>query len=98
MRSLRQDSTKRICDEASTPEFDPVCGGMVTRSAHHFAVVFHISIFVPHAVHCADEDSIGDGVGALDGLPGVILPLTELGLLAWKPANRRREEEGFGAL
>jgi hypothetical protein len=57
-----------------------------------------IAVFVADAVHRADEDAVGDGVGALDGLPGVVLAFAELFLFAGMPADRGGEEEGFGAL
>ena len=98
MRCLRQDSAKRIRDEAATPKFDPVRGGVIAWPTHRFAVVFHISMLVADPIDRADEDPIGDGVCALDGLPGVILPLPELDLLARVPADGGREEESFSAL
>jgi len=48
----------------------------------------HVAVLVAHAVDRADEDSIGDGVGALDGLPRGVLRRAELGLLAGVPADR----------
>ena len=54
-------------------------------------------MLVAYAVDGADEDSVGDGVGALGGLPGFVLGGAELVLLGGVPADGGGEEKGFGA-
>ena len=50
-------------------------------------------MLVADAVDRADEDSVGDGMCPLNGLPGVVLGCAELGLLAGVPADGRGVEE-----
>src|SRR6202041_104535 len=54
-------------------------------------------VFVAYSVDGADEDSVGDGVGALGGLPGFVLGGAELFLFGGVPADGGGEEEDFGA-
>ena len=53
---------------------------------------------VADPVHGADVHPVGDGVGALDGLPRARLGRAELGLLGRMPADRRGIEEDLRAL
>ncbi len=53
-----------------------------------------VAELVADAVDGADEDAVGDGVGALDGLPGVVLALAELGFFGGVPADGGGVEEG----
>jgi len=55
----------------------------------------YVAVFVAGAVDSADEDSVGDGVGALGGLPGVVLGGAEL-FLSRVPADGGGEEEDLG--
>ena len=50
------------------------------------------------AVDTRDIDAVGDGMRTLDGLPGVVLGLAELGLLCGMPADSGGIEEHLGAL
>ena len=58
---------------------------------------FYVAVLVAYAVDGADEDSVGDGVGALGGLPGFVLGGAELFLFGGVPADSGGEEEGFCA-
>ena len=55
-------------------------------------------MLVADAVDGGDEDAVGDGVGALDGLPGVVLRRAEFVLLGRMPADGGGIEEDVGAL
>ena len=57
-----------------------------------------IAGFEADAVHHADVDAVGDGVGALDGAPGVVLRRAELGLLGGMPADGGGIEQNARAL
>ena len=56
-----------------------------------------VAVLVADAVDGSDEDSVGDGVGALHGLPGGVLGFAELGFFGGVPADGGGVEEGFGA-
>ncbi len=58
---------------------------------------FDVAVLVAYAVDGADEDSVGDGVGALGGLPGGVLGFAELFLFGGVPADGGGEEEDFGS-
>ena len=98
MRGLGKDAAEGVGDEAAAPELETAGGGVVAGAGECDAVVNDIAVFVPDAVDRADKDAVGDGVGTLDGLPGVVLALAELRLLAggasrWRwgrRASRRR--------
>ncbi len=64
MRSLGQDAAKRIRDERPAPELKSNAGGAVTAD---------VSMLVAHAVDRRDVHAVGDRVGALDGLPRIVL-------------------------
>ena len=59
----------------------PDAGGVGAGAGHEDAVVLYVAVLVADAVDGSDEDAVGDGVGALDGLPGGILGFAELGFL-----------------
>ena len=99
MRCLGQYSPEWVCDEASTPEFESRSPAVWSPGPRIFLPLCSTSPhLVSHAIHGADEYSVGDGVGALNGLPGVILTLAKLLLLAGMPADRGREEKGLRTL
>ena len=77
---------------AGAAEFD---GGRVTVGCSDFE--FDVAVFVAYAIDRADEDSVGDGVGALGGLPGFVLGGAELVLLGGVPADGGGEKKGFGS-
>ena len=60
-----------------------------------YGLEFHVAVLVAYAVDGADEDSVGDGVGALGGLPGVVLGYAELLFFGGVPADGGGEEEDF---
>ena len=51
----------------------------------------------PTRLTAADEDSVGDGVGALGGLPGFVLGGAELLFFGGVPADGGGEEEDLGS-
>src|SRR6202035_2785950 len=58
---------------------------------------FDVAVLVAYTVDGADEDSVGDGVGALGSLPGVVLGGAELLLFGGVPADGGGEEEDLGS-
>ena len=58
---------------------------------------FDVAVLVADAVDGADEDSVGDGVGALGGLPGFVLGGAELLFFGGVPADGGGEEEDLGS-
>ena len=60
MAGLGDDASEGIGDEAASPELEARAFGAL----HGDAVVDDVAVFEAYAVDCADEDSIGDGVGA----------------------------------
>ena len=62
---------ERIGDERSAPEFQAVLGRP----------------FEAHAIHRRHVDAVGDGVGALDGAPGIVLRRAVFRLLRRMPAD-----------
>ncbi len=71
MRRLGQDAAERVSDKRTAPELEPDAGN---------AVAAHISIFMADAVDRGNIDAVGNRVGALNGLPRVILRLSESSL------------------
>src|SRR6202042_3356661 len=68
MRRLGQNAAKGVSDKRAAPELEPDAGD---------AVAAYVSIFVADAVDGSDIDTVGDRMGALNGLPRVILRRTE---------------------
>ncbi len=104
-----EDAAEGIGYEAASPELDAGCGCVVARAVEFdrggVAVggggfKFDVAMFVAYAVDGADEDSVGDGVGALGDLPGVVLgrcrtPLFRRGASRWRWGRREfRRREG----
>ena len=78
MGSLGQDAAKGIRDKRSAPELESNAGS---------AVAADVSMFVAHAVDGGDVHAVGDGVGALDGLPRLILGRAEALFFRRMPAD-----------
>ena len=57
----------------------------------------YVAVLVAYAVDSADEDAVGDGVGALRGLPGGVLGFAVLGFFGGVPADGGGIEEGLGS-
>ena len=51
-----------------------------------------------HAIHHRHVHAVGDGVGALNGAPGIVLRLAELRFLRGMPADRGGIEQNLRAL
>lgn len=73
---LGEDAAEGIGDEAAAPEFQARAFGAL----HGNAIVGYIALLEAYAVDGSDEDSVGDGVGSLHGLPGGVLGFAEFGL------------------
>ena len=87
MAGLGENAAEGVGDEASAPELDTCAFGAFEVDGGGAAVggwgfEFDVAVLVAHVVFDrADEDSVGDGVGALGGLPCVVLGYAELILL-----------------
>ncbi len=106
MTGLAYDAAEGVGYEAAAPEFEAGCGGVVAGTAELYGgwvavggggLEFDVAVLVAYAVYSADEDTIGDAVGALGGLPGVVLGVAELLLFGGVPADGGGEEEYLGA-
>ena len=89
MRGLGDDAAKRIGQKAAAPELEARPGG---------AIAANVAMLVADAVHAGHVDAVGDGVGALDGLPRVVLRCAKLVFLCRVPADGGGIEQNFGAL
>ena len=106
MAGLGEDAAEGVGYEAASPELDAGLRGVVAGAAEldcgGVAVggggfELYVAVLVAYAVDGADEDSVGDGVGALGGLPGFVLSGAELLFFGGVPADGGGEEEGFGS-
>ena len=109
VRGLGDDPAERVGDEGSAPELEAGIGtdGKVSgladnfvggwRDTVDFAVEEDIAELAADAIDGADEDSVGDGVRALDGLPGVVLAIAEFGLFCGMPTDGGGIKEHFRA-
>jgi len=91
MRCFGENAAEWVTDKRGAPEFETPIGGS----------------FEADTIDGCDVNSIGNGVGALDGFPGVVLGSAELGFLRGMPADgggveqnvcagQGREAGGFG--
>ena len=100
---------ERVGDKAATPELQPGVWAYCEIACHaddlvrgrrnpvQLAVDQHVSQFMADPVHGANVYAVGDGVGALNGLPGIVLTLPKLVLLGWVPADGGGVKERFRA-
>jgi hypothetical protein len=72
VRSLGDDAAERIAEEGGTPELQPISRGSFAAD---------VTGFVSYPIYDRHVHAIGDGVGALNGSPGIMLRLAELGFL-----------------
>src|SRR5215472_17616219 len=87
VRALRKYAAEGIAKERSTPEFEALPGSRFSAN---------VAGFESDAIDDSDIDSVGDGVGALDRAPGVVLCHTELDFLCRVPADGRGVEKNLG--
>ena len=87
--SFSDDTAKRVAEERGAPEFQAI-------SRSRFAA--DVSGFVSYAIYHRHVNAVGDGVGALNGTPGVVLGLAKLGFLRRMPANGCGVELDLSAL
>src|SRR5438270_10122624 len=78
VRSLQDHAAKGIAEERSAPELQTLTRGDVAAD---------IAVFVFDAIDHGDINSVGNGVGPLDGSPGVLLCLAVPRFLRRVPAN-----------
>ena len=62
VRGLGDDAAEGIGQKAAAPELEARPGGAIAQN---------VAVLEAHAVHGRHIDAVGDGVGALDGLPRV---------------------------
>ena len=98
MGGLSKDAPERVRYERSSPELKAGGGGVVARAFDKHTFVLHISMLMPYPVDGADEDAVGNRVGTLDGLPGVVLALAELSLFRSGASRSRWERRAFPRL
>ena len=79
VRRFGDDAAKRIAKERASPKLEAVSGCCLAA---------YVSGFVSDAVYHGHEHSVRNGMGALNGAPGVVLSHSELGFLRGMPANR----------
>src|SRR5580704_12452347 len=89
VRGFGEDSSEGVAEKRCAPEFQSVAGGGLAAD---------VAGFEAYAVDYCYVDSVGDGVGALNGAPGVVLGCAELGFLGGMPADRCGIEEDRRAL
>ncbi len=89
MRSFSDDPPEGIGKKRAAPEFQALARRPVSPD---------VSELVPHAVHHAYENAVGNGMGALDGAPRVVLGRAELGFLLRMPADGRGIKQDARAL
>ena len=106
MDAFGEDAAEGVGDEAAAPELDagagvwspgPWSSTVAGLPSAAVSFEFDVAVLVAYAVDGADEDSVGDGVGALGGLPGVVLGGAELFLFGGVPADGGGEEEDLGS-
>ena len=85
VRSFGENAAEGIGDEGVSPEFEA-------------GVAFFRFAFVADAIDDGDVNAVGDGVGALDGAPGVELRRAELRFFVRMPADARGIENDLRAL
>ena len=89
MRSLGQNTAKGVGKKRSAPEL---------KALARCRLATDVARFKADPIYDRNVNSIGDGMRALNRAPGIVLRDTELGLLRWMPADRRRIEQNMCAL
>src|SRR5581483_6715827 len=78
MGTLGEHSPERIAEKRSAPEFESLAGRGLAAD---------VAGFETDAVDDRDVNSVGDGVGSLNGAPGIVLRYAELSLLGRMPSD-----------
>src|SRR5579864_242038 len=89
VRSFCDHPAKRISNERSAPELQTFAGSFVSAN---------IALFESDAIYHCNINSVGNCMGSLNCLPGVVLCLAEFFFLVRMPANRRRIENHLRTL
>src|SRR5579864_560788 len=89
VRRLNDDPSKGVAEKRSAPEFQALALG---------AIAADIAKLVANPVDHADKHAVGDGMGALNCPPCVMLHSSELSFLVRVPADSRGIKENICAL
>src|ERR1700730_16861223 len=89
VRGLSDNAAERVAEKGASPEFKAISRDRVAP---------YVSGFMSHSIYHSHEHAIGNGMGALNGSPSIMLRLAELSFLRGMPADRRRKEEHQRAL
>lgn len=82
MSGGREYLTSRIADKTPAPEVDGRVSGRLQADS----------------INRYHENTVGDSVASLNGLPGRMLAISELFFLRWQPADRSGIKQDAGAL
>ena len=89
MRTFGEHAAEGIAEKRTSPEFEALAG---------HGIAADIASLEADAIHHADINAVRDRVRALDGAPGIMLRLSELGLLRGMPSDGCRIKENAGSL
>src|ERR1041385_6775718 len=78
MRGCREDPAEGIAQEGAAPKFQAVSWR---------GIAVHVAGLVSYTVYHSHVHTVGNGVSALNGAPGVMLRLAKLGFLGRMPPN-----------
>ena len=81
VRAPGEHTSKGIAEKRPSPKFQPFAWYRVTAN---------VAGLESDAIHHAHVNAIGDGMGPLDGTPGIMLRLAEFSFLRRMPSDRRR--------
>ncbi len=89
MGGFGEDTAERIAKKRTTPEFEAGSWGCVAAD---------VASFMSHSIDHRYVYTVGDGMGTLNGAPGVVLDGTDLGFFRRMPADCGGIEENLRAL
>src|SRR4029077_17479531 len=89
MGGFGEDTAERIAKKRTTPKFEARPRG---------GVAAYVPSFVPHSIDHSYVYTVGDGMGTLNGAPGIVLDGTEFGFFRRMPADCGGIEENLRAL
>ena len=89
VRRLGDDAAERIAEKRCAPEFQAIASDGIAAD---------VPGFMSHTIYNCHVDAVGDGMGALDRSPGVVLRLSELRFLRGMPSDRGGIEQYLRAL
>src|SRR3954447_8100143 len=89
VRGLCNKAAKRVSQKAAAPELQARSIGTIAQN---------VTVLMAHSIHGRHVDAVGDGMGALNGLPGVVLGRAEFFFLRRVPADGGGIKEHLRAL